>query len=311
MADPRWAVVATVRAPLIDIARFAAHHLALGAAEVHLFLDDPTRETADFLSQNPSVTVTRCDAAYWNGARPDAIHRRQMANAARAYGVTTCDWLAHIDVDEFILTDTPLAPQLATLPADTQLARLMPAEALAPVDPNAPIHFKLPPGSANQPRAVLENLYPDYGLHLRNGLISHGEGKALMRTRLPGARPGIHTLLLPGRAKPRETRVENARLGHIHIRDWADFRDRLSTRRANGSYATAPRNGLSIAALIDAILADQGESGLRAFFDALCTATPAHLGALAARNMLSTRTLQLDAKVARVFGQLPKDATRT
>lgn len=307
MAEPLWAVVATLRGPLTDIARFAAHHLGLGAAEIHLFLDDPCPQAAEFLAKNPRVTVTQCDAAHWAGARPDAIHRRQMANAARAFRATACDWLAHIDVDEFILADAPLASQLAALPRDIQLARLMPVEALAPVDPNAAIHFKSPPASAGQPRAVLETLYPDYGLHLRNGLISHGEGKALMRTGLPGARPGIHTLLLPDRARPREARLTRARLGHCHIRDWADFRARLEQRLANGSYASAPRGGLSLAGLFDALLADQGEPGLRAFFDAVCTATPAHLAALAAHDMLITQALQLDAKVASVFGQLPED----
>ena len=41
---PSWAVVATVSEPAALLTAFAAHHLDLGAAAVHLYLDTPNPE---------------------------------------------------------------------------------------------------------------------------------------------------------------------------------------------------------------------------------------------------------------------------
>ena len=227
-----------------------------------------------------------------------------MANAARAYAATVVTWLAHIDADEFILADIPVADALAALPRDIAQTRMMPAELLAPVAPGTTSHFKLPPQAAGQPRAVLEELYPDYGLHLRNGLISHGEGKAFFRTGLADARPGIHALLLPGQRRAPEQRLDRIRLGHAHAPSWDAFHRNLPTRRANGSYSAARDGQLSLSELFDAIVQTTGDSGFRDFFDTVCTATPAHLAALASRGMLLSRDLRLDAKARKLFPQL-------
>ena len=46
------------------------------------------------------------------------------------------DWLAHIDVDEFLWPETGVAEALTALPAQAFTARVRPAEALAPDTPD-------------------------------------------------------------------------------------------------------------------------------------------------------------------------------
>ena len=44
MVPDVWGVVATANAPLLDIARFCAHHLYEGAEVIFIYLDDPDVE---------------------------------------------------------------------------------------------------------------------------------------------------------------------------------------------------------------------------------------------------------------------------
>ena len=82
----RWGLVSTIRAPLPVIARFAAHHLELGAQALHIYLDAPEAETAAFLERHPRIHVTRCDDAWWQATgkpRPEAHQLRQAHIATR------------------------------------------------------------------------------------------------------------------------------------------------------------------------------------------------------------------------------------
>ena len=55
----------------------------------------------------------------------------------------------------------------------------------------------------------------------------------------------------------------------------------------------------------DAERESEGDEGLRAFYDEVCTARPDLLRGLEAHDMLLTHDLELEAKVVRVFGPLP------
>ena len=64
--------------------------------------------------------------------RPVKHQVRQTQNATFTYHrKAEVDWLAHIDVDEFLWPAEPLAPLLAALPADIPYARVRPIEALS------------------------------------------------------------------------------------------------------------------------------------------------------------------------------------
>ena len=53
-------------------------------------------------------------------------------------------------------------------------------------------------------------------------------------------------------------------------------------------------------------MAEEGNAGIRKLYDELCLATPERLELLRAHDMLLTRRLELDARVARHFGDLPQ-----
>ena len=110
---PSWSVVATVDEPAALVVAFALHHLNIGAAEVHIFLDGPNPEAQEALSAIPQVQVTLCDAAYWAASvrrRNPVLHTvRQQVNADNAYGRTKAEWLLHCDCDEFLRDGAAMA----------------------------------------------------------------------------------------------------------------------------------------------------------------------------------------------------------
>lgn len=305
----RWGLVATVKAPLPRLARFAAWHLEMGAHALHLYLDEPDAEAAEFLRRDPRVTVEICDASYWEETgkcRPKAHQLRQAHNATRSLRACAghLDWLAHIDVDEFILADRPLPEILAAVPPGTAVTRLPPAEALAPAQ-GAVRHFKLTHKQAGIKKAALQDIYPTFGLHLYGGFLSHSAGKVFARTGIPETRLGIHALKYQGEDVTNRIKPGGLFLAHFHAPSWQHFRDHLAFRQEQGSYrARSDRPELGQAELLR-FLADEGEEALRAFFDEVCADTPRLREALAERGMLLTRALDIDGAVARVFGPLP------
>ena len=115
----RWAVVATVNEPPVLVQSFVAWHLSLGAAEIFLYFDRPDDPVADFFLALPQVHMIRCDDRHWQalGRRPVKHEVRQSQNATQAYERTGCDWLVHMDADEFLWPTGNVADHLAA--ADT------------------------------------------------------------------------------------------------------------------------------------------------------------------------------------------------
>ncbi|WP_353474613.1 glycosyltransferase family 2 protein [Salipiger sp. H15] len=308
-SDLRWGITATIRAPLPEIARFAAHHLELGAQVVQIHLDTPDPEAASFLTRHPAIRVTQCDDAYWQAsgrARPEAHQVRQAYNATQSLrdglGV---HWLGHIDVDEFLLPQRPLGDLLAEVPLAAAFARVAPAEALASAK-GLPQRFKTTHKHARQPKSVLQEIYPTFGAHLYGGFLSHTSGKVFARTGIEGTRLGIHTLKYRGEDASNRHRLGEVWLAHLHARSWEQFRDDLAFRRTQGSYRKASdRPEMGQAELISFLMEEEGDAGLRALFDEVCADTPGLRARLAARGMLVEHPFDPDAAVARVFGALP------
>jgi hypothetical protein len=309
---PKWGIVATVKAPVAAILGFVAHHLDLGAHRVFVYLDDDNRTAFDRLKAHPKVRPVLTDDAYWQGLgiKRRAKHQsRQSENARHAYGrAHDLDWLGHIDVDEFLLPALPLAAQLAALPPDCLCARIRPIEALAPAHTDQPLHAK----ACEQDRATrntqTEALYPDYGAHLNGGFLSHVAGKLFYRTGVPGLTIKIHNITLAEVENPGQRELTDTELLHCHAKSWPDFIAAFRYRLDKGSYRAelkpnrpADRGGLTLHQMFKAIHDMDGEAGLRLFYDRVCTATPAHLSALAATGLLRQPILDLPGAVARHF----------
>jgi glycosyl transferase family 2 len=305
----RWGIVSTIRAPLRDIARFAAFHLDLGASEISIFLDQPNPETVDFFAPFSALKLVQCDADYWEGKREKArsTHQlRQAFNATRCYKRSNLDWLCHIDVDEFLLTQSPIAENLADAPDDAAYMQMLPAELLAQPDPlTGSSFFKLNCTSAGQPSSVTQVIYPEFGLFLEDGFISHTAGKYFARPCLDDVRMGIHSLRHQGMFVRNGGTFKTVHTGHAHAPSWEIFRRHMKFRMSHGSYRRKPNESMKLQDILQLIDETEGETGVRRFYNDVCLATPDLLARLREHKMLLTARLDLDAKVARWFGELP------
>lgn len=311
-ATTRWGLAATILAPTDDIMRFAAYHLEAGARRLYLYLDDENSEAYAALKDHPKVRVTRCDAAHWqklSGKRPAKHQVRQSLNATHAYGrAADVDWLIHMDVDEFLVSDAPVGETLAALPRSQQIARIRPMEALSPPRTGAPSAFKaFIPNGPDRMRIVSE-IYPTYGPYVKGGFLSHLAGKVFVRTGLPDVRLQIHNAFQNDKIIEGPEQQPGIDLAHLHAKSWEEWLSAYRYRLQKGSYRAelAPnrprdRGGLSMHELFAMIESEGGEAGLRAFFDEVCADTPALREALAAHGLLREVNLELEAKLPRQF----------
>lgn len=303
---PTWGLVATILAPPQEILRFAAYHLEAGAHRLHIYLDAPSPEAEARLSAHPKIRVTTCDASYWKqrSGKPPVKHQvRQSMNATHAYAKGPgVDWLIHMDVDEFLLSDRPVAAILGALPADQLISRIRPMEALA----GAEGHYKafIPPGPART--RIVEDIYPTFGRYVKGGFLSHLAGKIFIRTGLSDLRLQIHNAFQNGEMLTGPEQQTGIDLAHHHAKDWEQWLAAYRYRLQKGSYRAelgnpAQTHGMTLHQLFQTLEAEKGEAGLRAFYDEVCAGTPALRERLARHGLHRRIDLQLDACVARHF----------
>ena len=125
--DVRLGVVGTMDEPAPLILAWVAHHLNLGAAEAHVYLDRPNPAAEAALRDLPGCFVTVCDDAYWAAnarrQRPLRHTARQKFNATDVYRNRPLDWVLQVDADEFLDPMGDLAAELAALEARTVRVR--------------------------------------------------------------------------------------------------------------------------------------------------------------------------------------------
>jgi hypothetical protein len=190
-------VVCTCLEPTQLVVAFAAHHIALGAQEVHLFLDAPQPDLEQILDRIPEVIYRVCDANYWSnharGRRPRGVEFRQLVNAYHAYAASGMDWLAHLDADEFIHADFAVGDILSAQPENIHYVLAPPRERVflqgVPQQTLFDGSFRCPtPQDWPEPTGV----YGAAERFLRAGVLSHPHGKSFFRT-TTDLLPGIHT----------------------------------------------------------------------------------------------------------------------
>jgi hypothetical protein len=309
----KWGIVCTTNAPIADVLGFAAHHLDLGAHRIYIYLDEPAPEAETHLAAHPKLRVIQTDATYWkraNGKRPPNHQPRQTANATQAYHKAgDVDWLAHIDVDEFLLPDAPMATQLAALPHGCQTARIKPIESLAPDSPDDGVTwFKACKPSPRARAADANTLYPVYGPYLNGGFLSHVMGKIFVRTGIDGLKFRIHHAFVGDETNPHQIELPETKLAHMHAKSWDDWFALYQYRHAKGSYRDelkpvrpAESGGLNLHQFFAEIEAADGVAGLRAFYDTVCLATPGHRAQLDALGLLRSHRFELATKTQRHF----------
>ncbi|MQQ07545.1 glycosyltransferase family 2 protein [Epibacterium sp. SM1979] len=307
---PRWGVVSTIKASAQEVLTFAAYHLAQGAHRVCIYLDAPCPEALPHLKAHPKVRVIDCDDGYWRRQpvkRPKKHQVRQTHNANRAYQkqCKDLDWLAHIDVDEFIWSAAPLSQALAELPPEALCARLRPIEVMA--DQSDVFRAAAPRGS--ELPAVLRDLYPTYGAYSHRGLLSNAAGKLFLRTGLDEVTFRIHNAFVMGLKNPCQLELDAVDLCHFHGRSWADWFAHFSYRHANGAYrqelgarSQAP-TPLNMHAVLADVMEREGEVGLRGFYDEFCADSPEKRAKLEQHGLLRLRPLHLEDHLRTHFPQ--------
>lgn len=313
----RWGTVTTTNSPLPRILEFAAWHLELGAHRLYIYLDAPDPEAAQVLGAHPKIRVFTTDADWWakRGKRPEKHQARQGRNARHANNRRPeTDWLAHIDVDEFLLPRRPIAEQLAELPDTCLCARVRPVEALAPMPGGGTPEtlFKAFHLDQRDRQRAAEACFPTWGRHLSGGFLSHVAGKLFFRPGTEGLDIRIHNVTLGEQTNPGERRLPDTELGHFHAADWDHFLSAYRFRLAQGSYRAELKpqargeGAVSLHDLFALIEEAGGEAALRAFYDEVCTASPDLTRRLAEHGLLRRWTLDLPALRARHFGGPPE-----
>lgn len=296
-----WGVVSTVKARPDAVLAFVAHHLSLGAARIWLCFDDPDDPAADALPPLPQITVLRCDAVHWAGigmARPDRHQNRQTANAQAILRICDLPWLAHIDVDEFLLPDRPIATILSEVAPHRPFVRAKAWEALhcpdLPDDVFTSNVFRAPLNAAGHAdhRQAIFGPYADY---LPTGVLSHAVGKCFFRTGVPGLQAWLHGASRQGAKVPPGPPLQGVVLLHFHSQDPEDWIGRLPYRLERGAYVLKPE-------LAD-FLRGATPDDIRDFYHRCLTATPEAVAWLREHGLLREVSLGLRDKVAALLGQ--------
>lgn len=305
MTLPSWGTITTVKAPLKAILDFAAWHLELGAHRLYLYLDAPDPVALETLGNHPKIRVWQTDDGWWDkrGGRPDKHQVRQCKNARHANNrAPEVDWLAHIDIDEFLLPAFPVAEQLSELDANTLCARVRPVEALAPGGGTAKqdTAFKAFHLDQAKRQQASEACFPTFGAQLSGGFLSHVAGKLFFRSGHKGLDIKIHNITLDAVQNPGQVELTSCELGHFHASDWEHFRAAYRFRLDRGSYRSELKpqvrkeGALNLHDLFAMIEESGGEDALRAFYREVCTATPELCARLERHGLLRRRVMALD-----------------
>lgn len=311
-AEPTWGVVSTIKAPATDILNFVAYHLELGAEHIWIYLDAANPKAKLALKEHPQVTVIRTNDNYWlktRGRKPKMHQPRQSMNARHAYHrATKLDWLLHIDVDEFLWPDRPIAEQLRALPDDCLVARVRPAEALAPMPDQDPelIYFKTFIAAKATRNRIVSDIYPTFAPYIKGGFVSHIAGKLFLRTKQKDMEIKIHNVDQNGVENPGQRDLDDLTILHRHTTSWDHWMQSFEYRHRRGSYrdelgAASPvdQGGLNLHKLF-AHLSEEPD-GLRRFYEEVCLATPELRQKLEARDMLRSHRLELGDKRRKHF----------
>ena len=303
-----WGLCATIRAPAPDILRFAAYHLEQGAHRLYLYLDAANPVAYAHLKAHPKVRVQICDQAHWKKLgkkRPNRHQVRQSYNATHAYNRRAeVDWLIHMDVDEFLVSERSIAESLGDLGSGQMSARVRPMEKLGDSE-NA---FKaFIPADATR-RATVEQIYPTFGKYIHGGFLSHLAGKLFVRTGLPNMKLQIHNAFQNDATLPKAVELGSMDLAHCHAPTWDAWRAAFDDRLKRGSYraelpaaAPAQEGSMSLHDLFSRLYTDAGDAGLRQFYDEVIGDSPDLRARLGAHDLLRLVDLGLERVVQKHF----------
>lgn len=169
------------------ILAYVAHYLALGASGIHLCLDRRQDKLVEILRAIPNVSCTVLDEAYWQArgmTRPKRASLRQSLVCTEAAKSIDCDFLFHVDADEYLIPARPIGEQLSEAPEGITNLYFRPFERIVPHDftPATSIfagRYKVP---KELPPEVHARVWGEDAEQLsNNGFHGHVLGKSFIR----------------------------------------------------------------------------------------------------------------------------------
>lgn len=299
-----WAITTTCKDSVEVVLSFVAHHLEAGAREIFLYFDDPEDPAFDWVEGLDRVHATRCDAAHWTQfpqGRPERHQRRQGLNASLAKAATACEWLGHIDIDEYLHGEIRVGDLLEDIDPGTEAVQIKPLERIfTNVPPRHGISYA---GGFKRPlsRQLTRRIYGAEGAFLAKGFQGHPVGKTFLRT-ASDARLTIHS----ARAHRRDVTFHDGS-AHLHLlhffpfgyEAWCEKFSRRLTVPATME-GLPPREQAKFRLYERAAL--EGEEALWALFLHLCHFPPKRLAQLKRRGKYYDPQIDFRAAVGRVFG---------
>lgn len=306
----RWGVVATVREPVSLVVGFACHHLALGAASVHLFFDLPDDPAAEIAEGIAGVKVTRCTSDHWRSfgfRKPPGIQtKKQTLNANRVRQTSDLDWLLHADADEFLWLPKPLQAEWAAMPDEARWLHIPNIERCWTQAYGRDMFEGVFRAGLHDRPALAEAVYAKRARALSGGLGGYSAGKAMARQ--GDGFLAIHKLRAAegGPVLPRHSATE-ARILHfdgITPRHWGLKNLRYAAQGAAMNQLLNPERMATIGAILRA--PDPERAALRVH-EALYRLDPSQTATLEAEGRLFRPTIDIPGAVAQIAPHLAMD----
>ena len=310
-----WGVVSMVDEPAPLIAAFVGHHLALGAAEVHVCLDRPNPEAHDLLAGVTGAVLHEDGEDGWSyrnfGRRPENMNARQKYHASRILAQTRLDWLLHCDCDEFLQpSGDAIGDLLDRVPQKADWVQVPVAERVEirgqPMPDIFGGAFRLPWADFAQDGGEVYDLLTLPLLY--QGLCGHVVGKAMVRAGR-GLFIGVHHGLTHYPLRRRSPAVaKGGGLRMMHFDGLTQLHYALKMLRYG--LADLPNNPAAHSAArwtqIRAICEDaEAEERLRALYRAAKTISEEQAQALARRKLLRGWSPAIVARLATVLPVVP------
>ncbi len=292
--DISWAVATTLNEDMDKAVHFAAHHLDLGADLVVLYADNPADAPLE-LAAHPKIKLVICDETQITAEQRENMNTRAMRkayyfNKARRTG--DVDWIAMLDVDEFLHPERDISEILAQVPADAAFLHVTPVEQLA----GAPNLFRLPLSNFEMDARQKADLFPVFGDYVTDMVLGKSDPRIFVRARLKNIRVTNFAVRFNRKMATNSYTPPDLVVAHCHADSFESFKSSLP-RRIEEGYAYAKTGEQTIKNTLEAFDYKENATDLEAFFHEVCSVRPELLEALEAHEALFEIDLNLDEKV--------------
>lgn len=302
--DPKeisWGVAATLNEDMDKAVYFAAHHLDLGADLVVLYADNPADAPLE-LAKHPKIKLMICDDSVISDEQRANMKSRNMRKVFyfnKARRTSPLDWIAMLDVDEYLAPERDITEILAQVPADAAFLNIPVVEKLA----GAKNLFRPPMSKLEMDPNQKADLYPVFGDYVPDMMLGRSEPRIFVRSRLKNIRVTNFMVKYERKIATNGFTPPDMVIAHCHTDNFDAFMQALP-RRIDQGYASAPDGHPNVKTALEALDYKENTDELQLFFNEVCTARADLIKAFSDHDALYQIDLDLDAKVNRLIDGL-------